>query len=560
VIELRDYQEEAVESVLREWDAGNLNTLLAASTGSGKTEMFLAVLDRDLADGRALVIAHRQELIYQPRNRILAHWPSLGRPGVVMADSDEFRAKVVIATIQTLSTPGRLERIFSAGTVTHLVTDEAHHSTADSYRALYAAMREHNPNLRHVGTTATPRRTDGDPLAEIFDSVAYRFGIKTAIQKKALVPFTAVGVQLPVSFADVKEVGEGWDDEEVGEVLKARNAEEIIVETWAKYAKKRPTMVFTASVAQAYSLADRFQEYGYGFEALDGTTPDNQRKTMLNRFKSGDLQGVINCAVLTEGFDAPHASCLVQVKPTRSDLVYVQMAGRVLRRAPGKADALILDFVPEDVREMRLAGDLLGVPKEQRKVEEKAAEKGIVLGCFGINSAGDGIDGDPDSVIMKVLDYLSSSGLSWTFDGDVASASVAEKISLAIRMPDREAVERLERADRLKSSGAWSPSWDKEYEWVKGQASYRLYAIRSYQAEFIGGYESWDVACDAADDYYLEHGDERLARKKWGWRNLLATEKQRALLLKFNLWEPGMSRGQAAQAITHHFARKAMRI
>jgi len=560
VIELRDYQREAVEGVLREWEGGKRNTLLAMSTGSGKTECFLAVLDQDLGDGRALVIAHRQELIYQPRDRIIAHWPSLGRPGVVMANSDEYRARVVIATIQTLSNSERLERILSAGTVTHLVTDEAHHSTADTYRVLYETMREHNPEIRHVGTTATPRRTDGDPLAEIYDSVAYRFGIKTAIKKKALVPFTAVGVQLPVSFADVREVGDGWDNEEVGEVLKARNAEEIVIETWEKYAKDRPTLAFTASVAQAHSLAARFQEYGYKFVAIDGTTKDIVRKATLRDFKAGVIQGVVNCAVLTEGFDAPHASCLVQVKPTRSDLVYVQMAGRVLRRAPGKNDSLILDFVPEDVREMRLAGDLLGVPKEQRKVEEKATDKGIVLGCFGINSEGDGIDGDPDQVIMTVLDYLAGSSLSWTFDGDVASATVAAKESLAILMPNRLAMDRMEKAEGLKRAGEWDPAWDREFLRVKDAASYKLYSIAGYETNALGAFGSWDEACDAADDYFVQNGDVRLAKKRWDWRKKEASEKQIALLRKFGLWKEGMTRGQAAQAITHHFARRSLRV
>lgn len=558
MIELRDYQEEAVAGVLGEWEKGNLNTLLAMSTGSGKTECFLAVLDQDLGWGRALIVAHRQELIYQPRDRILAHWNSLGIPGIVMADSDEYQSKTIIATIQTLSSNGRLDRILAAGPVTHLVTDEAHHSTADTYRALYKAMREHNPILRHVGTTATPRRTDGDPLAGIYDSVAYRFGIKTAIKKKALVPFTAVGVQLPVSLADVREVGEGWDDVETGEVLRARNAEEIVVETWGKYAKDRPTMAFTASVTQAHSLASRFLEYGHEFQALDGTTLKRERIALLRAFQDGTVQGIVNCAVLTEGFDAPHASCLVQVKPTRSDLVYVQMAGRVLRRAPGKSDALILDFVPEDVREMRLAGDLLGVPKEQRKVEEKAEGAGLVLECFGINSAGDGIDGDPDSVIMTVLDYLSSSGLSWTFDGDVASATVGAKDTLAIVMPDRKALDRLEKADALIAADKWESKWNYEYKRVKTKASYRLYSIKGYYAYPWGEFETWEAACDAADDYYLEHGDERLARKRWNWRKREATDKQKALLTKFGLWKEAMTRGKAAQAITHYFARRCL--
>lgn len=558
MIKLRDYQIEARDAVLAEWNKGALNTLLPMSTGTGKTECYLATLTADLGTGRALILAHRQELIYQPRDRIRSHWPELGVPGIVMADQDECAAQVVIATVQTLAVNGRLDRLLSAGPITHLITDEAHHSTAPTYTRIYERLREQNPKLRHLGVTATPRRTDGDPLANVYDSVAYRFGIKEAIQRGALVPFAAIGVQLPVSIADVREVGEGWDDEELGEVLKARNAEEIVVETWEKHAKDRPTMAFTASVAQAYSLAERFREYGYAFEALDGTTPDGERKDLLRRFKDGELQGVINCMVLTEGFDAPHAACLVQVKPTKSDLLYVQMAGRVLRKAPSKHDALILDFVPLEAREMRLAGDLLGKPKEQREKEEKAVDAGVVLGCFGLNSDGEGIDGDPDSVVMTVLDYLSASRLSWTFDGDLASTAIGEKTTLAVIMPDKAALDRLEKAETIRGNGGWKAEYEGPYRKVHFGASYKLYVVQGYSADLLGAYLSWEEVCDVADDFHAEHGLGVLSKKQQRWRRLPATDKQQALLQKFGLWKSGLSRGQAAQAITHHFARKAV--
>lgn len=561
MITLRDYQKEAVEAVVKEWRKGNGNTLLAASTGTGKTECYLAVLQHELAPNfdRALIIAHRQELIYQPQERIRQHWPELGTPGIVMANQDEYRARVIIATVQTLATPGRLERILSAGPITHLVTDEAHHSTAPTYRNIYKVLRDAFPGLCHLGVTATPRRTDREPLADIYDSVAYRFGIKKAIKRGALVPFTALGVQLPVSIADVREVGEGWDDAEMGDVLKARNAEEIVIETWEKNAKDRSTIAFTASVAQAHSLADRFREYGYRFEALDGTTKKPIRQDMLRRFKSGELQGVVNCAVLTEGFDAPQASCLVQVKPTRSDLVYVQMAGRVLRRAPGKQNALLLDFVPLDARDMRLAGDLLGKPKEQRKAEQKAVDAGLILGCFGINSDGEGIDGDPDEVMLKVLDYLSSSSLSWVYDGDMASASVGSKESLAVLMPNKVAQGRLEKAEALKAAGKWSFAFENTYNNVRSAASYKLFKVANWRAELMGEYLSWEEACDVADDYYSEHGEGILAKKRASWRRQPASDKQRALLSRYGVWREGMSKGKAAQAITHYFARRAVK-
>ena len=560
MIKLRPYQEEAVQANLAQWEAGNLNILDAMSVGSGKTEIGLATLSRDPTVKRWLWMGHRRELIYQPRDRILEHWPQLGRPGIVMAGQDEYQAQGVIATVQTLASNGRLDKVLSAGVITHLVSDECHHSVSKTYVDIYNKMREHNPELRHLGLTATPKRTDGTPLAEVFDEVAYQASIKAMIKQGALCPFVAMGIQLPVSLAGVRETSTGWDDEQMGEVLKARNAEEIIIETWAKHADDRPTLAFTASVAQAYSLAERFRKYGYAFEALDAKTPKEKRKLLIRQFLDQEIQGLVNVGIFTEGTDLPLASCLIQARPTRSDLLYVQMAGRVFRLYPGKDHALILDFEPADARDMRLAGDLLGKPREQRKAEEKAEKEGIILSCFGINSQGEGIDADPDDISLRILDYLSSSKLAWTFDGKMASATAGERNSLAVVMPDPDEAIRLEHANKFRVSTGWSVAWEPEYQRMKHAASFQLFQVQRYDTHFLGSYQTWDEASDAASDWCDAHDIDILGKKRARWRTLPASDKQRSLLNRLGIWERGLSRGKAAQAITHYFARKALRI
>ena len=557
LVNLRPYQEEARISIYNAWAMGNLNALCVASTGSGKTEIGLATMDNAAGRERVLWVAHREELIFQPYERAVAHWLGLGRPGIVMADRNECAADFIIATIQTLTSNGRLDEILSHGSITHLVTDEAHHSAADSYRTLYARLRADNPRMYHLGLTATPKRTDTDNLP--FDVVAYRITLKSLIKQGYLVPFKAIGVSLPVSLAGVKESADGWQDEAAGEILSAANAEEIVVETWAKQAAGRPTIAFTASVSQAYSLAQRFREGGFSFEAIDGNTPKEKRRDVLYRFKHGNLQGVINCAVLTEGFDAPEASCLVQVRPTKSDLVYVQMAGRVLRTAPGKDDALILDFVPAAARDMVMAGDLLGKPREQRKAEQKLRDDGII-GAFGIDREGNGIDGDPDDVLLQVLDYLSASQLSWYLEGNLATATVAEKSALAIVLPDEAALVRLEKANALKEAGKWSSAWDGEYARVLRAASFSLMHIADHVVEKLGEFESWDDASAAADDWVDAHGVNVLSRRAAAWRKEAASEKQEALLKRISVWEhlPHHDKGTAAKALTHYFTAQTL--
>lgn len=560
MIRLRDYQIKARDRVIEEWDKGNLNTLVASSTGSGKTEVGLSVLAEDLGNGRCIWISHRRELIFQPRSRVLDHWPMLGRPGVVMANQDEFQAQFIVATIQTLK-GGRLDRVLSAGTITHLVTDEAHHSTAATYQALYECLREHNPDLRHLGLTATPRRTDGTGLTMVYDSVAYRIGIKRLIASGHLCPFTAIGFALPVSLAGVRETRDGWDQEETGRILAAENAEELIIAKWREHAETRPTIAFTSSVAQAYSLAMAFREAGYDFQAIDATTKKAHRDDLLRRFKAGDVQGIVNVGILTEGFDAPHASCLVNAAPTRSDLVYVQRAGRILRICEGKQDALILDFAPQDARDMRLAGDLLGKPKEQRDREEKAQKEGII-GAFGISSEGNGIDGDPDEIILKILDYLSGSPLSWYFQGRIATATLGKGTALAVALPDEECVQRLAKANGLRGAGQWKDAWNVRYQRVKLGASYRLFLdekpedLNTYRTQLLGHYSTWENVNFAAEDVLSDRGLNTLSRRDAAWRRKEATEGQQRLLRKLAVWDAlaakgKVSRGIAGKAITH---------
>ncbi len=557
-ITLRPYQREARDCILREWEAGHLSTLAAMCTGSGKTEAALSVLQAEHEAGRlerALWLAHRTELVTQPVERIERSWPDLLPAGIVQAERDECRSRLVVATVQTLQSPTRLARVLSAGRLSHVIYDECHHIVSRTSLALVKRLREHNPKLRLLGITATPKRTDQDGLSRVFGrSVAYRFSIRDAIKAGALCPFVAVAVRLPVSFADVPESGEdGWQAEAAGEVLSAANAEQVVIETWKRQAEGRPTIAFTASVAQAFSLARAFAEAGVPAEAACGETERDVRAGVLERFRAGKTQIVCNAMLWTEGLDLPMISCILQVRPTKSDLCYVQMAGRGLRLHPGKADLVILDFVPEDARDLRMAGDLLGAPRAQRKAQRKAEKAGVVLESFGVLSDGSGIDADPDQVQLAVLDYLSNHRLAWTFDGRLASAAAGEKAILAVRLPETE---RVAKADALRAAGRWDPRWDRLYRRVR---SFRVYSVEDRAASLLGLADTWEDASALAEEWADEHADGVLSQRKNGWRSGAASEKQRRLLERWGLWRPGMSKGAAAQAITHNIAKVVLR-
>ncbi len=265
-LELHPWQREALGALAADERAGLRRLLLVMATGTGKTVTFLAWLARALLSGlpfRALIVAHREELIRQPLHTMERFFPDLHRlAGVVMAGRDEAQAGVVVATVQTLARPHRLERVLATGPFTHLVIDEAHHAVAPSYTAVLEALEQANPGLRVLGVTATPIRTDRDGLIRVFEKASYQFSITRAIRAGALVPFRALGFELPLTLDGVRETADGWAAEPLGDLLSAGNVLEIVYEKWQEHARDLPTIAFTAGVAQAHRLAAYFREQG----------------------------------------------------------------------------------------------------------------------------------------------------------------------------------------------------------------------------------------------------------------------------------------------------------
>lgn len=560
-MEIRDYQREAIESIRRDWLTAK-RTLVVMATGTGKTVMFLSLfdeLDRAGELGRGLIIAHRRELIYQPRDRMLEHYPQLARQtGVVMANENNVGHRLIIATIQSVMSGDRLAQMLAHGEFSHVVIDECHHATADMYLNLVEKFKD----AKILGVTATPLRTDGDGLSKVFQGVSYRLPISAAIRRGALVPFDALGIGLPVSFAGIKQTEDGWEREGMGDILKAENILHLVLDKWREYAGNRQTIAFTASVAQAQATAEFFSAQGVRAAWVSGETPKRERDAILKAYQSGEVQVVANCMVLTEGFDAPETGAVLMIAPTKSDLIYVQRLGRGLRLAEGKTDCRVLDFAPVEERNVVMAGDVLGKPRHVQKAEEQAARQGV-LSAFKVDISGEAATIDPHQLIVRVLNLLKKDALAWMVDNHYLTAALGEKATLCIGLPDTA---RVEKAEAIKRTDAWRPEYGQVLDFVSG---YRLYFVNG-TVKFVGMFTTLDEAKGRADDVALEAGhadeagharrDKNLSSKKSEWRKGDISTKQRKLLFQLGVIAPaGCTRGQAAQMITHHLALKAVR-
>ncbi|WP_245879199.1 DEAD/DEAH box helicase [Streptomyces reticuliscabiei] len=345
----RPYQVDAIKALTAGWTGLNNRLAVVLPTGAGKTVVFANLIGQmlDKLDGqRALVIAHREELIQQAADKIRAVRPDL-RVGIVKAERDEHQdVDVIVASIQTLAVERRRNAIRDIGLI---IVDECHHAAARTYLDVlehFGAWR----GLPVAGFTATMTRTDGG-LAEVWEEVVFTLDILEMIEDGYLCDVR--GKRIIVEGLDldaVKTRNGDLQDGQLGQALDDSGAAKVVAEAYRQHAADRPGVVFTPTVDTAQSMAEAFTAAGIPAAAIWGDMPKGDRAAVLDQYKTGAVQVLTNCMVLTEGFDAPWTSCVVIARPTKSAGLYCQMAGRGLRLFKDKKDALILDVMGASTR------------------------------------------------------------------------------------------------------------------------------------------------------------------------------------------------------------------
>lgn len=346
-VQLRDYQIEAVEAIEREHgEKGLRSTLIVLATGLGKTTIFCEWARRRHArhGGRVLVLAHREELVNQAAERLRKQIPGV-EVGIEMAGqhtSSLMPQPFVVASVQTLSMAKRLKR-FQPWDFTSIVVDEAHHATSGSYRNIL----DHFHAAQVLGVTATPDRLDKVGLGHLFDSCAYRMDIYDGITRGFLSPIVAK--QVVVEHLDISRVRSRGGDLTAADLEQAMTTDRVLHEIagpLVQEAGSRSTIVFTPTVATAKALVNVLAAYTKAPAAVvHGETESEIRRQVLAQYERGDIQFLVNCAVLTEGFDSPRTSCIGLARPTRSRALMTQCIGRGTRLFPGKENLLVVDFV-----------------------------------------------------------------------------------------------------------------------------------------------------------------------------------------------------------------------
>jgi len=386
-IKLRDYQRAAIDAVFGAWSGGMQRPAIVLPTGAGKTVVFSALVREFMSyqtavtpigtdmritqwpdkGRRVMILAHRDELVDQAIAKLRAVMPGVN-VGKVKAQDNDVAADVIVASVQTLASEKRRQQLWAAEEgggsswalpesrpIGLIITDECHHAAAASYQKVYAAF----PNALQLGVTATMARGDGRGLGDQWDDVVYQKSILWMISKGYLTDVRTRQIDLKaLDLGGVKSSRGDWQAGDLGRALMESQADDAIARAYQDHAGSRQGIVFTPTVETAHAAWEALSEGGIPSAVVDGTTPREDRQAIYDAYRTGKLQVLVNCMVLTEGFDMPQAEVAVIARPTQSAPLYTQMVGRVLRPYPGKTEALVLDLVGASANKLRTLIDL----------------------------------------------------------------------------------------------------------------------------------------------------------------------------------------------------------
>lgn len=348
VVILRSYQQDLVRGIVGEWAKGYRRTAAVMATGGGKTPTGMVVCNLCFDAGLPVLwLAHRTELIDQAIDKARQVAPGR-RIGRLQGRDKQYRAELVIGSVQTASTPTTLAllRTRQWGLI---VIDETHHATAATYvKVLNELGAFTSDGPRVLGLTATLDRSDGQALGQIFESIVEpRIGLIDLIRHPEgpfLVPPRGIRVKIQgLDLGRVKRVAGDFNSGALGAAMSAAMAPQKIVEAWVEHAKDVPTVAFLPTVAISIEQAQAFNDAGHVAVHLDGTTPAGERAKALEAFRRGEITVLCNVGLFTEGTDLPSIGCVILGRPTSSASLYQQMVGRGLRLHPGKRFCWILD-------------------------------------------------------------------------------------------------------------------------------------------------------------------------------------------------------------------------
>ena len=435
----KPHQEVVLEALAAEREHAHMSNLVVAATGTGKTWISAFDYARLRAEGTVqslLFVAHRKEILVQSRDvfRLVLKDPGFGE---LWVDGDQpERGRHVFASVQSLR--AEVVQRWDPEAVDMLVIDEFHHAAAPSYQALLTHL---HPVVR-LGLTATPERMDGKDVTVWFDGrVASDIRLWDALDAGLLCPFHYYGVHDPLSAESAWRRGR-LEKRELENLYTGDDARAArILDAVGRYVPDPSTMKalgFCVGVAHAELMAERFSAAGIAAAAVHGKTPRDERRAVVRRLRTGQLQVLFTVDLFNEGVDVPEVDTVLFLRPTESATVFLQQLGRGLRKHRAKAQLLVLDFVGHvhadyryDVRYRALVGGTLDELRGQVEADFPRLPPGCAITLE---------EQAKETVLHAVKRFVGKSGYSLLVE-DLRSLPASTSLASFLQRSDRAPTE-----------------------------------------------------------------------------------------------------------------------
>jgi superfamily II DNA or RNA helicase len=334
--------------------SGRRAPLLVSPCGSGKTVAFSFFAETASAKGkRVLILAHREELIDQISDTLEQF--KVKHSFVCAGREYDMEHSVHVGSV--FSVVRRMHKLVPPNII---IIDEAHHAIKGS---TWGRVLQNFPKAYRVGVTASPARLSGEPLGDIFDDMIMGPTVSELIELGALCKYKLFAP----STIDTSDVKSKYGDFVKGDLARAAAKPVITGHAITEYKKRaagKRAIVFCVSVEHAKNVAEEFSRAGFRALSIDGTLHGDIRKQIVSDYRSGKIDILTSCDIISEGFDLPAIEVAIMLRPTMSLALWIQQSGRALRPFPGKEYAIILDHagnamrhgLPDEDREWSLSG------------------------------------------------------------------------------------------------------------------------------------------------------------------------------------------------------------
>lgn len=536
-MECRKYQLECLNNIKSSLNKGITRQLVSLPTGTGKTIIF-SKIPETLNIKRMLVIAHREELLTQAKDKIERSNPNIN-VGIEQADKQcsLLIDDIVVASIATLgrNNSKRLTK-FNPKHWEIIICDEAHHSIAPIYKNVFDYFGVFNSNTPLIGFTATPRRGDKVGLDSIYQDIVYQKDINEMIDSGWLCKIRGYRVKTNTDISKVKLLHGDFAEKELAETVNTKERNMLAVKSYKEYCLNRKALIFCVNRIHSYEMAETFNQNGIPCGVVVGDTPQEQRTQTLKDLAEGNIKAIANCMVLTEGFDLPSLSSIIMARPTKSSLLYTQCIGRGTRIDKDKDDVVIIDLT-DNSRIHSIVGmaTLFGLPPNYDLKGKSSTES------------------------LNYIDSLQKSHAGIDF----SEATCYDDLKKIIENFDMLKQAHVDKIVSKFSKFIWTPNSEGYSMYLKDTlqkltikenllGQYELLFIKDKDALILKSFKNIEDAFKSGDNY-IQHNfplDTILYSQDAHWRNDNASPKQIGMLKYLGVSFPtDITKGEASNLI-----------